>query len=458
MQLLRSVRVRLSHFLRAVKPPQIIVFVFLALILVGAFVLTLPVSSAAGQSTPFLTCLFTATSATCVTGLVLVDTGLYWSSFGKVVIILLIQIGGLGFLTIVSVFYMMLKRRFGLRQRMVLAQSLSLDSMNDIPSVIRRIFLGTAVIEGSGALILTLRFLPEFGFPKALGYGVFHAISAFCNAGFDIFGDAALGGSIIRYQTDPVVCLTFMALITLGGLGFLVWSELISGKKWSKLSVYTRLVLILTAFLLVFGGGLFALIEWNNPQTIGGLSAGEKLLVSAFQSVTTRTAGFASFPQENMTEASMAVCDLLMLIGGSSGSTAGGLKTVTLFVVLLGAWSSVRGKSRVSILRRTIPHEAVMQAVMLFVLMFGLCFSGGVVISALNGCSFSKAIFETVSALATVGLTAGLTGSLNAVSKVIIIVFMFFGRVGIMTISVGFLTAKREAERFAYADTKVLIG
>ena len=444
--------------LRHIRPAQIIVLVFAAIILLGACILTLPVSSAAHVPTSFLTCLFTATSATCVTGLIVVDTGLYWSTFGKVVILLLIQIGGLGFMTVVSVFFVMLRRRIGLRQRMLVSQALGLDEIQGAVGMVLRVLKGTALIEGTGAAILTLRFLPEYGLGRALWYGVFHAVSAFCNAGFDILGDVDLGGSVARYWTDPVVCLTLMALIVLGGLGFLVWTDVVKSRRIFKMSLYTRLVLLLTAVLIVGGTAVFAVLEWNNPATLGPLAPGQKLLVSAFQSVTTRTAGFASFPQERMTDASLASSVFLMLIGGSSGSTAGGLKTVTFAVVLLGAWSAARGRTSVFVFRRTIPQAQIMQALTLFMLMLTLIFTGAVVISALNGCAFLTALFETTSALATVGLTAGLTPGLGAVSKVILILFMFFGRVGIMTISVGFLSAHRAEERFHYANAKVLIG
>ena len=288
-------------------------------------------------------------------------------------------------------------------------------------------------------------------------YGIFHAISAFCNAGFDILGDVSLGGSIIRYQKDPVVCITLMALITLGGLGFLVWTEVLHSRK-KRPGMYTRLVLALTAGLFVLGTALTALLEWNNPATLGPMTVGQKLLAAAFQSVTTRTAGFAAIPQQSLTDATLAVSTFLMFIGGSSGSTAGGLKTVTFAVVLLAAISAARGRSRVTVMRRTIPQTQVMQALSLFLLMLTLSFSGAIFLSAESGCSFLRALYETVSAIATVGLTADLTPKLSALSHIILILFMFFGRVGIMTISLGFLSARREEERFTYANARVLIG
>lgn len=450
--------VRLSARFRNESPSKIIVLVFALIILLGAVLLCLPISSAASEPTSFLTCLFTATSATCVTGLVRVDTGTYWSTFGKVVILLMIQIGGLGFMTIVSVFFVGLRRKIGLKQRMLVSQALSLDSLNDVGSMVHKIIIGTAIIEGTGAVLLTLRFARDFPFLKALCYGVFHSISAFCNAGFDIFGDVSLGGSIARYYLDPFVNVVLMLLIVLGGLGFLVWNDIYQNRSFRKLAVYSKLVLLVSGVLIAGGTAVYLALEWNNPLTIGDLPLWQKLLVSAFESVTTRTAGFAAFPQENMTSASLAFSDILMLIGGSSGSTAGGLKTVTFFVIVLCSLSAIRGKSRVSVFRRTIAPEQVSQAITLFLMMITFAFGGALIISGSNGCTFSHAIFETVSALATVGLSAGLTPNLNVISQIIIIIFMFFGRVGIMTISLGFLSGAKEEERFSYAQTKLLIG
>ena len=444
--------------LRRLSPAKTIVLVFALIIFAGAALLSLPLSSAQKARTDFLTCLFTATSATCVTGLVRVDTGSYWSAFGKIVILLMIQIGGLGFMTMISIFFVALRRKIGLRQRVLVAQALSLQSLDSVGAMVKKIVLGTAVIEGCGAGLLTVRFLRDFPPLRAIAYGVFHSVSAFCNAGFDIFGDAALGGSIVRYQRDPFVNVVLMLLIVLGGLGFVVWSDVAQSKALSKLRVYTKLVLILTGVLIFGGAAVYLALEWNNPLTIGALPFGQKVLLCLFQSVTTRTAGFAAFPQEYLTGASLAFSDFLMLIGGSSGSTAGGLKTVTFFVIVLCAYSAIRGRKNVHVFKKTISHEQIMQAITLFLMMIGLAFFGALFLSGANGCSFSHAMFETVSALGTVGLSTGLTGQLGTASQILIILFMFFGRVGIMTISVGFLTGGAEEDRFSYAQTKLLIG
>ena len=440
------------------RPPQIVVLVFLVLILLGSAVLCLPACTQSGQPTDFLTALFTATSATCVTGLIQVDTGSYWNGFGQAVILILIQIGGLGFMTIATIFFVALRRKIGLRQRMVLAQALSLSDMSGIVRFGRNVFLGTFLAEGLGVLVLFFRFLPEFGAGKALWYGVFHAVSAFCNAGFDVLGDVDAGGSIARYVTDPVVNLTLIALITAGSLGFTVWGELRQTRTLHRLSVYAKLVIFITLGLMFGGAALFALLEWNNPLTIGTFTPGGKLLAALFQSVTLRTAGFASFNQDALTEASKVLSDLLMFVGGSSGSTAGGVKTVTMGIVILSAISTARGRSYVTVFKRSISQRDVSTAVAIALLVLNLSLLGAAVLTVCDKCSFMNAIYETISALCTVGLTTGITGSLCLASKLILIVFMFFGRVGIMTIGISFMMSSRAQSRIQYAETKVMIG
>ena len=449
---------RLGRPFRTMRPGRLIVLVFLFIILLGAGLLCLPAASRSGEPTPFLTSLFTATSATCVTGLIRVDTGTHWAMFGQVVILLLIQIGGLGFMTIACLFFFALRRKIGLRERMVLAQALGSDSYSGIVSLVRNILRGTAAVEGAGALILFFRFLPEFGFGKALWYGVFHSISAFCNAGFDVLADTDVGGSLCRYATDPVVNFTIMALIIIGGLGFAVWGDIRHNRRFSRMSVYTRLVILITTVLIFGGTGIFAALEWNNPGTLGGLTPSQKLMAALFQSVTLRTAGFASFNQDALTEASKLLSNILMFVGGSSGSTAGGVKTVTMGLVVLSAVSTMRGRRQVTVFRRSISQQDISNAVSVALLVLGLSLFGAAVLTVCDRCSFLNAIFETTSALCTVGLTTGITGTLCAASKLILIVFMFFGRVGIMTIGVGFMMGDRARERVQYAETKVMIG
>ena len=456
-------RARLYAFWMKKKPKnlsaaKVIALVFAAIILLGAVLLSLPAASRDGISCGFRPALFTATSATCVTGLVLYDTWSQWSGFGQVVIITLIQIGGLGFMSAATLFVFALRKRIGLKQRLVMAQALSVEDMDGIVRLQKTVLKGSFAIEGMGALILFLRFLPEYGFRRALKWGVFHSVSAFCNAGFDIFGCLTPGASLMEFQSDPVVLLTLGALVVLGGLGFLVWQEIAEHRSFRKFSVYTKLVLLTTLGLILTGWLLICLLEWNNPGTLGPMSVGDKLLNGLFQSVTLRTAGFAAIDQALLTEGGKAASIAIMIIGGSSGSTAGGLKTVTFVVLVLFLWARARGRSTVCVFKRTIPQSQVLDAMTIAFIMIGLAVAGGIFISATSPIGFTDAMYETVSAIATVGLTAGATGQLSIPAQVLIIVYMYFGRVGVLTISMGFLAGDRAEERFRYAQTNLLIG
>ncbi len=402
--------------------------------------------------------LFTATSATCVTGLTPFDTWTQWSGFGQVVLLCLIELGGLGFMSAATLVIFLFRRKVGLRQRMLIAQALSLNEMDGVVRLQRMVIFGSLGFEAAGALILTLWFWPQYGFVRALRWGVFHSISAFCNAGFDIFGSMEPGSSLLLFQNDPVVLLTLGALVVLGGLGFLVWQDIAEKRSWKKLSVYSRLVLLATAMLIVSGWALICILEWNNPKTLGNLSVGSKLLGGLFQSVTLRTAGFDAINQAGLTQGGKAVSMVLMLIGGSSGSTAGGLKTVTFLVVLLFIWARARGRSNVSAFCRTIPQEQALNAMTISLMMVLLSVLGGIFVCATSPVSFTDGLFEAISALATVGLTAGATGLLSVPAKILIIIFMYFGRVGVLTISLGFLMGNQAVERFRYAETSLLIG
>lgn len=454
----RKLFYRFRRFWGHFSPMQIIVLVFIAIILAGALLLMLPIASKSREATPFLTALFTATSCTCVTGLSLVDTGTYWSTFGHGVMLCLIQVGGLGFMTIMTLFFLLAKRRIGLKERLVMAQSLGMEDLNGIVLMVKKVLIRTLIVEGAGALLLAIRFCFQMPVGKAIWWGVFHSVSAFCNAGFDLLGAVEAGGSLVTCVADPVINVVIMSLIVLGGLGFFVWEDVLINRRFRRLSVHSRLVLLISGVLLVGGTALFAVLEWNNPATLGSLSVGEKLLAAAFQSVTVRTAGFYTIPQGALTSASKAVSDVLMLIGGSSGSTAGGVKTVTVGVLLLSVLATARGKTHVTAFRRTIRSGQIRDAVAIVAMVFLVAFGAGVYLSAANGLAFADCIYETISAIATVGLSTGLTASVNVLSKLILIVLMFFGRVGIMTISLGFLLSDRAEERYCWAETKVLIG
>lgn len=440
------------------SPMKLIASVFAVIILLGALLLTLPAASRSGERCPFLPALFTATSATCVTGLTPFDTYTQWSGFGQAVLLCLIEIGGLGFMSIATLFVFLLRRRVGLKQRLVMAQALSLNDMEGVVRLQRTVLVGSFSVEGIGAAILTVYFWPRFGFSRALWLGIFHSVSAFCNAGFDVFGFLEPGASLITFQNDPVVLLTLGTLVIVGGLGFLVWEELAERKPFRRMTVYTRLVLCATAALLLSGWAVTCLVEWNNPATLGSMGLGGKLLNGFFQSVTLRTAGFAAIDQGALTDGGKAASVLFMLVGGSSGSTAGGLKTVTFVVLLLFLWARLRGKSTVCAFWRTIPDKQVLDAMTIATAMVLLAFFGAVFICATSPVSFVNALFEAVSALATVGLTAGTTGSLSVPAQCLIILYMYFGRVGVLTISLGFLSGEQTTERFRYAQTNLLIG
>ena len=458
-----TLRSKLYNWWMKKRPKQlsatkIIALVFALLILGGAFLLMLPAASRDGVSCGFRPALFTATSATCVTGLVMYDTFTQWSGFGQIVIITLIQIGGLGFMSAATLFIFFLRKRIGLKQRLVMAQALSVSDMESVVRLQKVVLKGSFTIEAIGALILTVHFWPEYGFLTALKWGAFHSVSGFCNAGFDIFGCITPGASLMEFQSDPVVLLTLGALVVIGGLGFLVWEEIAAKRCFRKCSVYTKLVLITTTALLIAGWVLTCLLEWNNPGTLGGMSVGDKLVNGLFQSVTLRTAGFASVDQGMLTEAGKAVSIVLMLVGGSSGSTAGGLKTVTFIVLFLFIATRARGRSTVTVFRRTIPNGQVLDAMTIAAIMMALAMFGGVFISATSPVGFVDALYESVSAIATVGLTAGVTGVLSVPAQFLMILYMYFGRVGVLTISLGFLMGDRVQERFRYADTNLLIG
>ena len=443
---------------RALSPTKIIAVTFLILILTGAFLLTLPVATRDGQGCDFLRALFTATSATCVTGLTPFDTYTQWSGFGQGVLLCLIEVGGLGFMSMATLFVFLLRKRIGLKQRMVMAQALSLNDMEGVVRLQRTVIFGSLSVEALGAAILAAYFTPRFGFWRALWLGVFHSVSAFCNAGFDVFGFLEPGASLMTFQDDPLVLLTLGALVVIGGLGFLVWEELAERKPFGRMSVYTRLVLSTTGALLLAGWVLTCLLEWNNPDTLGNMPVWEKLLNGFFQSVTLRTAGFAAVDQGKLTEGGKAVSMVIMLIGGSSGSTAGGLKTVTFVVLVLFIWARLRGRSTVCAFRRTIPESQVLDAMTIAIAMLILAMFGAVFICATSPVGFTNALYEAISALATVGLTADTTLRLSVPAQWLIILYMYFGRVGILTISLGFLTGDRAAERFRYAQTSLLIG
>jgi len=432
---------------------------FAIIILIGTLLLMLPAASQNGQSAGFLTSLFTATSATCVTGLIPVDTGMSWTFFGQVVIILLIQVGGLGFMTILSLFSLLLRRRIGLSERLIMASTLNLNDMDGVVRVVRHALMVTFTLEGIGAVVLSTRFISQFGILGGIWRGIFHAISAFCNAGFDLVG-GKFGAftSLEGYNNDPLVLCTIMVLIVSGGLGFFVWEDILRTRRWKEFSFYTKLVLSITAALLVGGTVFFLCAEYSNPATLGPMSVPQKILNALFQSVTLRTAGFASFNEGGLLDSSMAVSCVLMLIGGSSGSTAGGLKTVTVAVLLLSLRSNMAGREQVTIRGRAISYRKVIDAMTLALIIIFLFLTGSIVISLADGVPYLHAAFETASALGTVGVTVGITPTLSAFSHVVLICLMYLGRIGVISFSVAFLTRSRYPAKIKYPNLDVMIG
>ena len=425
------------------RPGRLIVLVFLFIILLGAGLLCLPAASRSGEATPFLTSLFTATSATCVTGLIRVDTGTHWAMFGQVVILLLIQVGGLGFMTIACLFFFALRRKIGLRERMVLAQALGSDSYSGIVSLVRNILRGTAAVEGAGALILFFRFLPEFGFGKALWYGVFHSISAFCNAGFDLFGRFGQYSSLVPYVNNYYVQAVVMFMIISGGLGFMVWVELCQWYQKRRLSLHAKVVLSFSVILWLGGALGLGLMEWNNPASMGGLSVSDKIMASLFQSVSTRTAGMNTIDLAACGPITKLLMSVLQFIGAAPGSTGGGVKVTTFAVLFLTIRSVAQGRDDCVIADHHIESKTVYRALTIIVIGAVAAFGSAVVVyyNTAETVSVIDCIFESCSAFGTVGLSVGVTGQLNTGAKLLYMACMFMGRVGPVSLAIS-LTAK----------------
>ena len=422
---------------------QIIMLSFLMVILLGSLLLSLPISGAKGEAVPYLDALFTATTATCVTGLVTLPTATAWSTFGQAVILILIQVGGLGVVTIMSALMILLHKRMSIGERLLLQDAFNLNSLSGIVRFVKRVLLGTFLVEGIGALLYMTVFVPEFGL-RGIWISVFTAISAFCNAGIDIIAD----NSLCNYATDPIVNTVTCLLIILSGIGYIVWWDVMGleakrRKSFRNLSLHSKIAITTTLFLILWGGVLIFLFEYHNPLTIGELSVFNKLQVSFFQSVTTRTAGFATVPQQDLTNASSVVCLLLMFIGGSPVGTAGGIKTVTVTVLAASALATIRGKEEVSLFHRTISKQTINKAVAVTMMSFAIVFLSTVLLSAVSGADALDVLYETVSATATVGLTRDLTPYLNPAGKGIIIATMYLGRVGPISLALALNTNKK---------------
>ncbi|MBQ9082766.1 MAG: potassium transporter KtrB [Clostridia bacterium] len=441
---------------------QIIMLSFLLVILMGSALLSLPVSSADGTPVPYPDALFTATTATCVTGLVTVPTGLAWSPFGQAVILVLIQIGGLGVVTVISALMILLNQRMGIGDRLLIQDAFNLNSLSGIVRFVKNVIAGTFLVEGAGALCYMLVFVPEYG-ARGVWISVFTAVSAFCNAGMDVIGE----NSLCDYAANPIVNLTTSLLIVLGSLGYIVWWDILRVMKkatptnrrlFRHLTLHSKIVLVSTLNLLFGGGALFLLFEYHNPLTIGHLPLANKIQVALFQSVTTRTAGFATVPQQYLTNASSVLSLLLMFIGGSPVGTAGGIKTVTVAVLALATWATIRNKNEVSVFERNISRQAIRKAVAVTAMAFSILFTATLLLSAICDANMLDILFETVSATATVGLSRDLTPHLNLAGKLIIICTMYLGRVGPISLALVFNTGKRPPNCIKNPTEEISIG
>ncbi|WP_290850293.1 potassium transporter TrkG [Eubacterium sp. LMAG:50] len=440
---------------------------FLVALLVGTILLMLPVSSASGNGTDFITALFTATTSLCVTGLVVVPTYAYWSIFGKVIILILIQLGGLGIISFTIGFLIIIGKKISLKERKMIQESYNLDSAQGVLKILRKIFGITVKIEGIGAILYSIQFIPEYGIVKGICYSVFHSVSAFCNAGIDIIGN----DSLVKYHGNVLVNFTTVMLIICGGIGFIVWLDIggiiseIRNKKLSpnkfieRMKLHTKLVLITTA-ILVGGGFLFILLfEYNNPDTLGNMTFGNKCLAALFEAVTLRTAGFITVPQAGFRDGTFMIMCGLMIVGGSPFGTAGGIKTTTLALIFLLTWSTIKGKEDIEVCRRRINKQNVRSAVAIGTIVLSILAVAIMALSFTEDAPLKVITFEAVSALGTVGLSMDFTASLTAIGKLIIIVLMFFGRVGPITIAMAMAGRARKNRKITnYPEKRVMIG
>lgn len=442
------------------KPVQVLVLGFAALIFLGALLLSLPVSTRSGHSVGFYDALFTATSAVCVTGLSVVETGQTFSTFGQCVLLMLIQMGGLGFMTVASLIFLIIGRRITLKDRLIIQEAMNENHLSGLVKLMRWVLLMTFTVEGVGALILSTRFIPDYGFKRGLFYGVFHAVSAFCNAGFDVLGT---GTSMMPYANDWVVNLTLMGLITCGGLGYSVIHDVIQHRGMHGLSLNSRVVIITTLSITIVGAALFAFLEWDNTGTLndGEKNVSEKLLSALFQSVTTRTAGFATIDQERMHAPSKLVTTIMMFIGASPASTGGGVKTTTVAVLFALVLSQIRGRRQVLMGKKALPYAVAMRAISIFLIMLIMVLFSTAVLSfsMKEEQPFDELLFETTSAIATVGLSCNMTPRLNFVSRMMVIIIMFAGRVGPLSLTMALARQQMYVDDpVRYPEDRIMMG
>lgn len=435
--------------------PRVLMLGFGIIILLGTLLLCLPIASRDGTWSNPINCLLTATSATCVTGLIAYDTFSHWTIFGQLVILTLIQIGGLGFMTFISLFAMFLKKKISLRDRLLLMQSSGSMELKGVGGLIRRIILGTLLFEGIGAVLLSVRFVGQFGFWEGIYNGIFHSVSAFCNAGFDLMGKYAPFSSLSPYQNDPYVLLTIMALIIIGGLGFIVWSDIKKHRlRFAKYSLHSKIVLIATTVLLVLGTVFF---YFSESKALADMGVGTRLLNAAFQSVTLRTAGFNTIDQSALSSGGSILSMILMLIGGSPASTAGGVKTVTVAVVFLTALAVIRNRREVVVGKRQLSALNIRQAFSVLMIYISVTLGAAILLSFTETASLRAIFFEVCSAVGTVGITMGITTSLTTLGRLVITLLMFFGRIGGLSLAMAF-SENRAEPPLGRPEENILIG
>lgn len=435
-----------------INPPRVLAYGFASLIILGTLLLNLPIASKTGESVGLIDAFFTASSAVCVTGLVVVNTQEFWSTFGHVVIIALIQMGGLGFMTITTVGALILGKKLTFKDRLIIKEQLNQDTMTGLVKLTKYVLFATLAIESIGAIFLSTRFIPEYGLVKGIWFSVFHSISAFCNAGFDIIGDG-----IIEYAGDTVIVLTISSLIILGGLGFSVYIDIERKRSFKRLQLHSKLAITITIFLLLVGTVLFFIIEDSNPDTIKNMTGKDKLLASFFQSVITRTAGFSSVDLSKIYDTTAFVMIILMFIGGSPGSTGGGIKTTTFGVLMLTTLSVIRGERDVVAFKKRVNTDIIFRALAIVMVSMGLIMMVSFVLTLTEEFGFLDILFETTSAFATVGVTRGITSNLSVIGKIIISLTMYAGRVGPLTMAFAF-ASKAKNQSYRYSEANVLVG
>lgn len=437
------------------SPAQIITAGFAIVILIGALLLNLPIASESRESIGFLDALFTATTSVCVTGLIVVDTLTHWSTFGEIVILILIQIGGLGFMTTATIFMLFARKKITFSERLVLQESLNQFDLSGLIVLTKRIIKFTFIVELIGAILLSITFIPQFGLVNGLYKSIFHAISAFCNAGIDLMGDFK---SLSAYQSNYLVNYTIMFLIIFGGIGFNVVADFFKKRSFRRLETHSKLVIVMTILLISIGALIILVVEDASGITMEGLNVAEKITAALFQSVAARTAGFATLDLANLRVVSIITLILLMFVGGSPASTAGGIKTTTFGIVVKTMMAVIKGKQEVILFQRSIPKNIIYRAFALFIVAMLLIVGGSAVMSFTENFTFISLLFEATSAFGTVGLSLGITPGLTDVGKTIIIITMFCGRVGPLTILAAILARKRKKTNIKYPEDKVMIG